>query len=96
MVIGADPFVAPDGTLHVAWHDVQANAIVDMRLRTLVGLERQKIEDEYNGLIVAIRDLKGLLASEARRLEVSLEWLVASLVVDTIEGASVKRVAVSA
>jgi hypothetical protein len=26
--IGADPFVAPDGTLHVAWHDVQNNAIV--------------------------------------------------------------------
>jgi len=48
--------------------DIQAAAIVDMRLRTLVGLERQKIEDEYNGLIVAIRDLKGLLASEARRL----------------------------
>jgi hypothetical protein len=38
------------------------------------------------------------LKAEARRLEVSLEWLVASLVVDTIEGASVKRkrVAVSA
>jgi hypothetical protein len=28
-VIGADPFVATDGTLHVAWHDVQANAIVE-------------------------------------------------------------------
>src|SRR3984893_7218781 len=50
--------------------DIQAAAIVDMRLRTLVGLERQKIEDEYNGLIVAIRELKELLASEARRLMV--------------------------
>jgi DNA gyrase subunit A len=48
--------------------DIQAAAIVDMRLRTLVGLERQKIEDEYNALIVTIRDLKELLASEARRL----------------------------
>jgi len=28
-VIGADPFVAPDGTLHVAWHDVQNSAIVE-------------------------------------------------------------------
>jgi hypothetical protein len=28
-VIGADPFVAPNGTLHVAWHDVQSNAIVE-------------------------------------------------------------------
>src|SRR5216683_1931695 len=27
--IGADPFVGPDGTLHVAWHDVQNNAIVE-------------------------------------------------------------------
>jgi hypothetical protein len=27
--IGADPFVSPDGTLHVAWHDVQNNAIVE-------------------------------------------------------------------
>jgi DNA gyrase subunit A len=38
--------------------DVQANAIVDMRLRTLTGLERQKIEDEYNALLATIADLK--------------------------------------
>jgi DNA gyrase subunit A len=50
--------------------DIQAAAIVDMRLRTLVGLERQKIEDEYNGLILLIADLKNLLGSVARMLQV--------------------------
>ena len=34
--------------------DIQAQAIVDMRLRTLVGLERQKIEDEYNELMLSL------------------------------------------
>jgi hypothetical protein len=36
------------------------------------------------------------LKAEARRLEVSLEWLVASLVVDTFEGTSIERAPVSA
>ncbi|MFN2449646.1 MAG: DNA gyrase subunit A [Candidatus Baltobacteraceae bacterium] len=46
--------------------DVQANAIVDMRLRTLVGLERQKIEDEYNQLTKTIAELKDILNSPRR------------------------------
>ena len=46
--------------------DVQANAIVDMRLRTLVGLERQKIEDEYNELIKTIAELQDILNSPRR------------------------------
>ena len=45
---------------------VQANAILDMRLRTLTSLERQKIEDEYNALRVAIADLEDILRSVAR------------------------------
>ena len=45
---------------------VQANAILDMRLRTLTSLERQKIEDEYNGLLATIADLEDILASEVR------------------------------
>ncbi|HYW54318.1 MAG TPA: DNA gyrase subunit A [Dongiaceae bacterium] len=49
---------------------LQAAAIVDMRLRTLVGLERQKIEDEYEGLLVTIDDLRDLLAKPARILAV--------------------------
>jgi DNA gyrase subunit A len=47
--------------------DVQAAAIVDMRLRTLVGLERQKIEDEYRDLIKLIAELQDILKS-ARRI----------------------------
>ncbi|HTD33236.1 MAG TPA: DNA gyrase subunit A, partial [Candidatus Elarobacter sp.] len=50
--------------------EIQAAAIVDMRLRTLVGLERQKIEDEYNALLATIRDLVDLLGSEKRMLKV--------------------------
>ncbi len=47
--------------------DVQAQAIVDMRLRTLVGLERQKIENEYAELIKTIAELQDILRS-ARRI----------------------------
>jgi DNA gyrase subunit A len=46
--------------------DVQAAAIVDMRLRTLVGLERQKIEDEYRELIKLIAELQDILKSPRR------------------------------
>ncbi len=46
--------------------DVQAQAIVDMRLRTLVGLERQKIENEYTELIKTIAELQDILRSPRR------------------------------
>ncbi len=46
--------------------EVQAAAIVDMRLRTLVGLERKKIEDEYAGLIKTIAELQDVLRSPRR------------------------------
>src|SRR5579872_6841345 len=46
--------------------EIQANAIVDMRLRTLTGLERQKIEDEYNELKKKIIDYKDMLAKPKR------------------------------
>jgi len=46
--------------------DVQAAAIVDMRLRTLVGLERKKIEDEYRELIKTIAELQDILKSPRR------------------------------
>ncbi|HKU82266.1 MAG TPA: DNA gyrase C-terminal beta-propeller domain-containing protein [Candidatus Tumulicola sp.] len=47
--------------------EVQAQAIVDMRLRTLVGLERKKIDDEYAELIKTIAELEDILGS-ARRI----------------------------
>jgi DNA gyrase subunit A len=46
--------------------EIQANAIVDMRLRTLTGLERQKIEDEYADLKKKIADYKDILAKPKR------------------------------
>jgi DNA gyrase subunit A len=49
---------------------VQANAILDMRLRALTGLERQKIEDEYTELIKLIAELEDILASERRVLAI--------------------------
>ncbi|HYZ16254.1 MAG TPA: DNA gyrase subunit A [Candidatus Acidoferrum sp.] len=53
-----------------ALSEVQAAAIVDMRLRTLTGLERQKIEEEYRALVLTIADLEDLLAKPARILAV--------------------------
>ena len=50
--------------------ELQAAAIVDMRLRTLVGLERQKLEDEHTQLRATIADLEDLLAKPARVLAV--------------------------
>ena len=51
-----------------ALDDVQAQAIVDMRLRTLTGLERDKIEKEYEDLMARIDYLKGILADEKKLL----------------------------
>ena len=50
--------------------DVQANAILEMRLRRLTGLEREKIEEELNELLKLIDELKSILASDEKVLEV--------------------------
>ena len=44
--------------------EIQAQAILDMRLKTLSGLQREKIEEEYNELMKLIAHLKEILASE--------------------------------
>lgn len=44
--------------------EVQAQAILEMKLRTLQGLQRDKIEEEYNELIALVKHLKDILASE--------------------------------
>ena len=56
-----------------ALDDVQAQAIVDMRLRTLTGLEREKLEAEYKDLMEQIHYLKGILADEKKLLGVIKE-----------------------
>ncbi len=50
--------------------EVQAQAIVDMRLRALTGLEREKLEAEYNELMKKIRELKAILADRNLLLRV--------------------------
>ncbi len=44
--------------------DVQAQAIVDMRLRALTGLEREKLEDEHKELQIKIKELTAILSDE--------------------------------
>lgn len=53
--------------------DAQAQAIVDMRLRTLTGLERGRLESEYQELVVKIEELKAILADENKLLGVIKE-----------------------
>ena len=50
--------------------EIQANAILEMRLRRLTGLEREKIENELNDLLKTIAELKSILASDSKILEV--------------------------
>ena len=49
--------------------EIQAKAILELRLQRLTGMERDKIVDEFNGLIDTIRGLKALLASEQLRFD---------------------------
>ena len=56
--------------------DVQAQAIVDMRLRALTGLERSKIESEYSELLKTIEHLKAILADKNLLLGVIKEELL--------------------
>lgn len=50
--------------------DIQATAILEMRLQRLTGLEREKIESEYQTLLNTIADLKDILASPERVLSI--------------------------
>ncbi|MDO5424269.1 MAG: DNA gyrase subunit A [Eubacteriales bacterium] len=56
--------------------DAQAQAIVDMRLRTLTGLEREKLEGEYKELMARIEELKAILADENLLLGVIRDELI--------------------
>ena len=56
--------------------DVQAQAIVDMRLRALTGLEREKLEAEYKELMEKIAELKAILADEKKLLGVIKEEIM--------------------
>ena len=56
--------------------DIQAQAILDMRLKTLSGLQREKIEKEYNELMALIAHLREILSSETLVYEIIKEELL--------------------
>jgi DNA gyrase subunit A len=63
--------------LRFHFSDLQAQAILDMRLQRLTGLERQKIVDEYVETLKLIEKLKAILASERMQLKIVIDELVA-------------------
>ncbi|NLI16244.1 MAG: DNA gyrase subunit A, partial [candidate division Zixibacteria bacterium] len=65
----ASPADAKEGLMkQFRLSEIQAQAILDMRLQRLTGLERKKIEEEYEAVIKLIAELKGILESKAKRM----------------------------
>ena len=56
--------------------EIQANAILEMKLKALSGLQREKIEEEYNNLIELIKKLREILGSEQLVLNIVKEELI--------------------
>lgn len=72
-----DPDTARQGLMkRFGFSKVQAQAILDMRLQRLTGLERRKIEEEYLQLIKEIARLKGILESQVQRMALIKEELL--------------------
>jgi DNA gyrase subunit A len=66
-----DPDTARTGLMtQFKLSEIQANAILDMRLQRLTGLERRKVEEEYLEVIQLIEKLKSILASEKKMLAI--------------------------
>jgi len=64
-----DPEVAKVGLMEkFSLSEIQAKAILEMRLQRLTGLEREKIQNEYKEVMALIAELKEVLASEAKRM----------------------------
>lgn len=65
----ATPEIAKDNLVNAGWglDEVQAKAILELRLQRLTGMEREKIKEEYDELMKLIGELKELLANEALR-----------------------------
>lgn len=66
-----DTSIAMNGLMeNFGLSEIQAKAILDMQFRRLTGLEQQKIEEEYDGLMAQITDLKDILNNHSRVLEI--------------------------
>ncbi|MFN8348615.1 MAG: DNA gyrase subunit A [Spirosomataceae bacterium] len=71
-----DPETARNGLIEqFALSEVQARAILDMRLQRLTGMERDKIVQEYEDLMKFIADLQDILANEPRKFQIIKEEL---------------------
>jgi DNA gyrase subunit A len=56
--------------------EIQAKAILDLRLQKLTGLERDKIKEEHRELIATINYLKDILANEDKRMDIIMEEMI--------------------
>jgi DNA gyrase subunit A len=66
-----DPEIARTGLIErFELSEIQARAILDMRLQRLTGLEREKIVKEYEEVMALINDLKDILSNEPRRMQI--------------------------
>lgn len=72
------PEVAKDSLINAGWglDEIQAKAILELRLQRLTGMEREKIKAEYDELMTLISGLKELLANEGMRFEVIKKELI--------------------
>ncbi|HTI09984.1 MAG TPA: DNA gyrase subunit A [Puia sp.] len=66
------PEIAKDSLINAGWglDEIQAKAILELRLQRLTGMERDKIREEYDGLMKLIAYLQDLLSDEGKRFEV--------------------------
>ncbi|HEV7334164.1 MAG TPA: DNA gyrase subunit A [Flavisolibacter sp.] len=68
----ANPEIAKDNLVNAGWglDEIQAKAILELRLQRLTGMEREKIKQEYDELMKLIAHLKEVLANEGLRYEI--------------------------
>ncbi|MBC5991687.1 DNA gyrase subunit A [Pontibacter cellulosilyticus] len=72
-----DPEIARNGLMErFELSEIQARAILDMRLQRLTGLERDKIQAEYQEIMKLIDDLTDILANEDRRMQIIKDELL--------------------
>lgn len=72
-----DPDTAKEGLIKkFKLSEIQAKAILEMRLQRLTGLERDKIQTEYDEVMKLIEELKAILENEDRRMEIIKEELL--------------------
>ncbi|MCH7396915.1 DNA gyrase subunit A [Belliella sp. DSM 107340] len=66
-----DPETARNGLMErFELSEIQARAILDMRLQRLTGMERDKIQEEYDQIMLLIEELKEILANEDKRMQI--------------------------